>query len=45
MNASEPPMTCRNANGGIKTETGSLSQDKFGDYLSIAQTVPGIEVA
>jgi hypothetical protein len=45
MNASEPPMTCRNDKDGIKTGAGSLPQDRFGSYLFTAQMVPGIEVA
>jgi len=45
MNASEPPMTCRNDKDGIKTEVGLLLQEEPGRYLVTAQAVPGIEVA
>lgn len=33
MNASEPPKTCRKHEDGIRTEAGSLPQDKFGSNL------------
>jgi hypothetical protein len=42
---SEPSLTCRNAEDGIKTEGHGSPRDELGGYLSTAQVVPGMEVA
>ena len=45
MNVSEPMMTFRKQQDGIKTEIGVYSQDKAGRNLITDQAVPGIKLA
>jgi len=44
-NASEPLKTCRKRRDDVKTEGESLTRDKFGGYLFIAQAASGIKKA
>jgi hypothetical protein len=44
-NASEPPITCRNALDVIKTSCADYNWDQLGGSLLTAQVVTGIEAA
>ncbi len=45
MNVNEPLMTCRKRSDDVKTEGESLTRDKFGGYLFIAQAASGMKKA